>query len=129
TESGHSTKSKNDGTYSMELAEGSHSIDASRIGYNTSNQAVNVQSDTTIELNILLTPAANTGLLQGTVQLQGIADIISASVEVSGVALPILVTNDFGYYNFGHLPANTYFVNSAKFGFLNGRDTLILQAN
>ena len=129
TESGHSTKSKNDGTYSMELAEGSHSIDASRIGYNTSNQAVNVQPDTTIELNILLTPAANTGLLQGTVQLQGIADIISASVEVSGVALPILVTNDFGYYNFGHLPANTYFVNSAKFGFLNGRDTLILQAN
>jgi len=128
--SGHTTRTKQDGSYSLGLSSGNHTLEASRIGYNTASVTPQIQQDTTITENILLTQATNTGLLQGAVKAFGTNAVLeSASVEVSGVALPILATDDSGYYNFGHLPADTYFVNSAKFGYLNGRDTLILQAN
>jgi len=128
--SGHLTKAKADGSFSMGLSAGSHTLQASRIGYATSSATMTVLEDTTITANLLMTQAANTGLLQGTIRAQGSgAELESVLVEISGVALPLLATDDSGYYNFGHLPAGAYYINTAKFGFLNDTDTLNLQAN
>lgn len=128
--SGHTTKTKNDGTYAMGLAAGNHNLEVSRIGYNTFNGVANIQPDTTIMFDISLTPAANTGVLEGTVKSFGSnAPLESAFVEISGVSLPILATNDSGQYNFGHLPAGNYKGTGAEFGFVPKTESLAVQAN
>jgi choice-of-anchor B domain-containing protein len=103
------------GFYSAVVGSGDYTVNCSIFGYEPATAPASVVTGQTTTLDFNLVPLAS-GSLTGVVQSTSLAPIAGAQVAIGGT--PLLATTDVnGVYNFATVPAGSYDVSAAKFGF------------
>jgi len=100
------------GDYSLRLSVGSYDVTASAFGYYPASfTGIAIEQDTATVLPITL-EAAPSHQLDGYVEDSDGAPIFGAEVTILGTPLPMVTTDDSGYFSFGEVPEGTYSVST-----------------
>ena len=103
------------GTYTAALPPGTYTVDCTAFGYTPGQSQVTITANQVSTLNFDLAPLA-TGGLSGVVRSASQTPLAGATVTIEDTPLST-TTNVNGTYAFASVPAGTYDVTAAKFGF------------
>jgi len=103
------------GFYSALVPSGGYTVNCTLFGYEPGSAPANVATGQTTTLDFNLVALAS-GSLTGVVQSTSFAPIAGASVVIETTPL-VTTTNASGVYTFASVPAGSYNVTAAKFGF------------
>jgi hypothetical protein len=123
------TLTDNQGAYTLkEVPAGEITALASKTGYSTGQQTVNVSSGETLSLNFTLTIAA-TGTISGKITDNEDNAVEGAAVSISGPTLASTISNVNGNYDITLLPLGTYNIRASKTGYIDANTTTTLTAS
>ncbi len=116
------------GYYSMNLAAGTYTVNATKAGFSNDSDEVTIGIDETIWLNFTL--AATSGDIKGRVFDQETGDPVSgATVSVLvGTETSTFRSNETGYFEFLGVPAGTYELSAAMSGYDSNSTTVTVVA-